>query len=99
MFWGVEDQERLRDEKHGRVPSASAISVEATAYGLLYLVKQKDTIMAGKVARWLTEQRNYAGGFKSTQVPSDVMTMPFIDGNAINGVWVVCLKEGWENGM
>ncbi|XP_060093798.1 complement C4-like [Heteronotia binoei] len=46
---------------------ASAISVEATAYGLLFLVKQKDTVTAGKVAKWLTEQRNYGGGFKSTQ--------------------------------
>ncbi|XP_066471507.1 complement C4-like [Tiliqua scincoides] len=68
VFWAVEDRDRLREEKNpGRVPSASAISVEATAYGLLYLVKQKDTAMASKVARWLTEQRNYGGGFKSTQ--------------------------------
>ncbi|XP_077186912.1 complement C4-B-like [Paroedura picta] len=46
---------------------ASAISVEATAYALLFLVKQKDTATAGKVSKWLTEQRNYGGGFKSTQ--------------------------------
>ncbi|KAJ6652037.1 hypothetical protein lerEdw1_015811 [Lerista edwardsae] len=68
VFWAVEDRDRLREETNrDRVPSASAISVEATAYGLLYLVTQKDTAMASKVARWLTEQRNYQGGFKSTQ--------------------------------
>nr|XP_056700077.1 complement C4-like [Euleptes europaea] len=50
-------------EGHG----PSAISVEATSYGLLHLVLQKDTVTAGKVAKWLTEQRNYGGGFKSTQ--------------------------------
>ncbi|KAL8213241.1 UNVERIFIED_CONTAM: hypothetical protein K2H54_061636, partial [Gekko kuhli] len=55
IHWAVGDQE------------ASAISVEATAYGLLFLVNRKDTETAKKVAKWLTEQRNYGGGFKSTQ--------------------------------
>uniref|UniRef100_A0ACB8EFX1 Uncharacterized protein n=1 Tax=Sphaerodactylus townsendi TaxID=933632 RepID=A0ACB8EFX1_9SAUR len=63
MYWAIEDQERL----HGGRTSALAISVEATAYGLLHLVKQNDSEAASKVARWLTEQRNYGGGFKSTQ--------------------------------
>nr|XP_056701678.1 complement C4-like [Euleptes europaea] len=63
MYWAVEDQGQ---RQRGR-PSALAISVEATGYGLLHLVKQNDTKAASKVARWLTEQRNYGGGFKSTQ--------------------------------
>ncbi|XP_053147352.1 complement C4-like isoform X2 [Hemicordylus capensis] len=68
MFWAVEERDRLRGEKRsGQVPSASAISVEATSYALLYLVKKKDITMAHKVYKWLTEQRNYGGGFKSTQ--------------------------------
>lgn len=89
VFWAVEDRDRLQKENNaGRVPSASAISVEATAYGLLYVVKQKDTAMASKVARWLTEQRNYQGGFKSTQVPSDTVAMPAFH----RGVVVGCLR-------
>ncbi|KAK9405721.1 complement C4-like [Crotalus adamanteus] len=48
-----------------RVPSA--ISVEATSYALLYFLKQNDSARASKIAQWLTEQRNYGGGFKSTQ--------------------------------
>ncbi|XP_061475534.1 complement C4-like [Rhineura floridana] len=68
MFWEVREQDRLQEEKKAdRVPPASAISVEATGYGLLHLLKQNDITTAGKVARWLTEQRNYGGGFKSTQ--------------------------------
>ncbi|XP_015263742.1 PREDICTED: complement C4-like, partial [Gekko japonicus] len=68
MYWAVEEQDRLQGErKRSQVPSASAISVEATGYGLLHLVKQNYTQAASKVARWLTEQRNYGGGFKSTQ--------------------------------
>ncbi|XP_054834873.1 complement C4-like [Eublepharis macularius] len=68
MYWDVEDRGRLRGESRSdRVPSASAISVEATGYGLLHLVKQKDRASAEKVSKWLTEQRNYGGGFKSTQ--------------------------------
>ncbi|XP_032998058.1 complement C4-like [Lacerta agilis] len=68
MFWAVEEKDRLQNEKKAdRVPPASAISVEATAYGLLYLLQKNDIASAGKVSRWLTEQRNYGGGFKSTQ--------------------------------
>nr|XP_048673572.1 complement C4-like isoform X1 [Caretta caretta] len=58
MFWAVEQ---------GGATSASAISVEATAYGLLHFVLRNDLSSAKKVARWLMEQRNYGGGFKSTQ--------------------------------
>ncbi|XP_042306280.1 complement C4-like [Sceloporus undulatus] len=70
MFWAVEEKDRLQGERaetFQRVPPASAIAVEATSYALLYLVKQKDVERASKVARWLTEQRNYGGGFRSTQ--------------------------------
>ncbi|KAH0630530.1 hypothetical protein JD844_013635 [Phrynosoma platyrhinos] len=71
MFWAVEEKDRLqgeRTETSHRVPPASAITVEATGYALLYLVKQNDVARASKVARWLTEQRNYGGGFRSTQL-------------------------------
>ncbi|XP_044839702.1 complement C4-like isoform X1 [Mauremys mutica] len=58
MFWAAEE---------GGATSASAISVETTAYALLHLVLHNDLATAKKVARWLTEQKNYGGGFKSTQ--------------------------------
>lgn len=58
MFWAAEQ---------GGATSASAISVETTAYALLHLVLHNDLATAKKVARWLTEQKNYGGGFKSTQ--------------------------------
>ncbi|CAM9350268.1 unnamed protein product [Lampetra fluviatilis] len=45
----------------------SAISVEATAYGLLTYLRHKDYESARGVVDWLTEQRNYGGGFGSTQ--------------------------------
>ncbi|XP_074873713.1 complement C4-like [Carettochelys insculpta] len=68
MYWVVDDQKRLLAEAQARqVPSASAISVEATAYGLLHFLLRNNLSAAKKVARWLTEQRNYGGGFKSTQ--------------------------------
>uniref|UniRef100_S4RFV4 Uncharacterized protein n=1 Tax=Petromyzon marinus TaxID=7757 RepID=S4RFV4_PETMA len=45
----------------------STISVEATAYGLLTYLQHKDHESARGVVDWLTEQRNYGGGFGSTQ--------------------------------
>ncbi|CAM9437423.1 unnamed protein product [Lampetra planeri] len=45
----------------------SAISVEATAYGLLTYLRKKDYESARRVVDWLVEQRNYGGGFHSTQ--------------------------------
>ncbi|XP_054834876.1 complement C4-A-like [Eublepharis macularius] len=68
MYWAATEADRMQGERRwSSVPSVSAITVEATGYGLLYLVQQNDTEAASKVAKWLTEQRNYGGGFKSTQ--------------------------------
>uniref|UniRef100_A0A8D2LBJ5 Anaphylatoxin-like domain-containing protein n=1 Tax=Varanus komodoensis TaxID=61221 RepID=A0A8D2LBJ5_VARKO len=88
LFWAAEEQDKLKEGTFDSKPSASAISVEATAYGLLYLVMQNDIATAGKVSRWLTEQRNYGGGFKSTQVPSDIPP----------GFWERGITVGFEKG-
>ncbi|XP_010215910.1 PREDICTED: complement C4-like [Tinamus guttatus] len=43
------------------------ISVEATAYALLQTLLLRDMDYARPIATWLTERRNYGGGFCSTQ--------------------------------
>ncbi|KAM6184318.1 LOW QUALITY PROTEIN: complement C4-like, partial [Sarcoramphus papa] len=45
----------------------AAATVEATAYGLLALLQHRDGAGAARAARWLREQSNYGGGFRSTQ--------------------------------
>ncbi|NXF37415.1 CO4A protein, partial [Nyctibius bracteatus] len=44
-----------------------AISVETTAYALLQTSLLKDKEYARPIATWLTERRNYGGGYCSTQ--------------------------------
>jgi hypothetical protein len=67
--WEASDALRLSGEKRAnRVPQAKAISVETTAYALLQTVAEEDVTYATRIARWLTEQRQYGGGFRSTQV-------------------------------
>ncbi|XP_076220316.1 complement C4-A-like [Aptenodytes patagonicus] len=44
-----------------------AVSVETTAYALLQTLLLKDKEYARPVATWLTERRNYGGGYCSTQ--------------------------------
>lgn len=61
-FWDV------RRKVGGLEKKADAISVEATAYGLLQAVTMLDRVKAKQIATWLTEQRKYGGGFQSTQV-------------------------------
>uniref|UniRef100_A0A8C8ENN3 Complement C4 gamma chain n=1 Tax=Oncorhynchus tshawytscha TaxID=74940 RepID=A0A8C8ENN3_ONCTS len=62
------DNGQLSGEKRAnRVPQAKAISVETTAYALLQTVAEEDVTYATRIARWLTEQRQYGGGFRSTQ--------------------------------
>ncbi|KAA0702158.1 Complement C4 [Triplophysa tibetana] len=46
---------------------ADAEAVETTAYGLLNALSVRDKEMAKEIANWLTEQRGYGGGFRSTQ--------------------------------
>nr|XP_029528522.1 complement C4-B-like [Oncorhynchus nerka] len=66
--WEASDALRLSGEKRAnRVPQAKAISVETTAYALLQTVAEEDVTYATRIARWLTEQRQYGGGFRSTQ--------------------------------
>ncbi|NWX84664.1 CO4 protein, partial [Nothoprocta pentlandii] len=43
------------------------VSVEATAYALLQTLLLRDMDYARPIATWLTEKRNYGGGFCSTQ--------------------------------
>uniref|UniRef100_A0A8C3KQZ8 C4a anaphylatoxin n=1 Tax=Calidris pygmaea TaxID=425635 RepID=A0A8C3KQZ8_9CHAR len=44
-----------------------AVSVETTAYALLQTLLLKDMEYARPIAMWLTERRNYGGGYCSTQ--------------------------------
>ncbi|XP_032903640.1 complement C4-like [Amblyraja radiata] len=60
--WRI-DQKTLR----GGARKAFAVEVEATAYALLAAVTMEDLQYANAIVKWLTEQRNYGGGFKSTQ--------------------------------
>ena len=48
----------------------SAISVETTSYALLALLQLDEITYTHPIVNWLTEQRNYKGGFVSTQVSS-----------------------------
>lgn len=45
-----------------------ALSIETSAYALLTQVLMGRVKYAGPIVRWLTTQRNAAGGFSSTQV-------------------------------
>ncbi|XP_069804356.1 complement C3-like [Dendropsophus ebraccatus] len=47
--------------------SSDLYMIEATSYALLALLKLNQYSSAGPVARWLTEQRFYGGGYGSTQ--------------------------------
>uniref|UniRef100_A0AAY5EWD2 Complement C4 gamma chain n=1 Tax=Electrophorus electricus TaxID=8005 RepID=A0AAY5EWD2_ELEEL len=60
-FWEARGKKAALD---GR---ADALSVEATAYGLLHAVSMQDKVQALRIATWLTQQRKYGGGFRSTQ--------------------------------
>ncbi|XP_060706652.1 complement C4-like [Hemiscyllium ocellatum] len=46
---------------------ASAANVETTAYALLQTLAMKDLQYAKPIVKWLTEQRSYGGGYRSTQ--------------------------------
>ncbi|XP_078422894.1 complement C4-like isoform X2 [Cetorhinus maximus] len=55
------------DETSERAHQASAITIETTSYALLQTVAMKDLNYAKPIVKWLTEQRRYEGGFRSTQ--------------------------------
>ncbi|KAL6471424.1 hypothetical protein MHYP_G00200740 [Metynnis hypsauchen] len=60
-FWNV------RGTVEGVDSKADAISIEATGYVLLHALIMQDKAKALRIATWLTEQRKYGGGFRSTQ--------------------------------
>ncbi|XP_075042622.1 complement C4-like [Mixophyes fleayi] len=48
-------------------PKGTALAIETTSYALLTALLRKDMSNAKMMYVWLSEQRNYGGGFKSTQ--------------------------------
>ncbi|XP_059499841.1 complement C5-like isoform X2 [Stegostoma tigrinum] len=59
----------LEDEKPYLIEAARAfaMTVETTAYALLQALSRNDFDYATPIARWLTMQQNYGGGFHSMQ--------------------------------
>ncbi|XP_036383937.1 complement C3-like [Megalops cyprinoides] len=55
------------DKTHWPVPGGNLFTLEATGYALMALVKAKEFDQAGRVVKWLTEQRFHGGGYGSTQ--------------------------------
>ncbi|XP_066517057.1 complement C4-B [Hoplias malabaricus] len=60
-FWDVSGTVKDMDSK------ADAISIEATAYGLLQALTMQDKGKSIRITTWLTQQRKFGGGFRSTQ--------------------------------
>ncbi|KAG7491358.1 hypothetical protein MATL_G00002840 [Megalops atlanticus] len=55
------------DKTHWPVHGGHLYTLEATGYALMALVKAKEFDQAGRVVKWLTEQRFHGGGYGSTQ--------------------------------
>ncbi|RXN05988.1 complement C3-like protein [Labeo rohita] len=55
------------DGSHWPVPGSSTFTLEASAYALLALVKAQDFQNAAPIVNWLNNQRQYSGGYGSTQ--------------------------------
>ncbi|KAM5171778.1 venom factor-like [Mantella aurantiaca] len=55
------------DNNHWEEPGSSQVSLEATSYGLLALVKMEEYDKAEPVVQWLTEQKFYGEAWGSTQ--------------------------------
>ncbi|XP_040271055.1 complement C3-like [Bufo bufo] len=55
------------DNDHWDEPGSRFLSLEATSYALLTLLKWKEFEKAGPLVKWLTEQRYYGEVFGSTQ--------------------------------
>ncbi|XP_067865392.1 complement C4-A-like [Heterodontus francisci] len=67
-YWIADEKSsQIGESRSGRVPQASAVTVEATSYALLQTIAMKDLHDAKAIVKWLTEQRNDGGGFRSTQ--------------------------------
>ncbi|KAF4118191.1 hypothetical protein G5714_000242 [Onychostoma macrolepis] len=55
------------DGSHWPVPGSSSFTLEASAYALLALVKVQDFQSAAPIVNWLNNQRQYSGGYGTTQ--------------------------------
>uniref|UniRef100_A0A6I8RQ39 Complement C3 n=1 Tax=Xenopus tropicalis TaxID=8364 RepID=A0A6I8RQ39_XENTR len=55
------------DKTHWNEPDSLFISLEATSYALLTLLKMKQHDPTGAIVRWLNEKRYYGAVFNSTQ--------------------------------
>ncbi|KAG7223747.1 hypothetical protein INR49_026429 [Caranx melampygus] len=56
------------DKTHWPVDNSEMFTIEATAYGLLALVKVKALDEAKPVVKWFQQYEDYLGGYRSTQV-------------------------------
>ncbi|XP_010868154.2 complement C4-A [Esox lucius] len=74
---------------NGTKPQAEALSVETTSYALLQTLAEGDLGYATLIARWLTKQRQYGGGFRSTQdtvVALEALAKYSIQNNDVQGL-------------
>ncbi|XP_059411030.1 complement C3-like [Carassius carassius] len=55
------------DGSHYPVPGSNSFTLEASAYALLALVKAQDFQSAAPIVNWLNNQRQYNGGYGTTQ--------------------------------
>uniref|UniRef100_A0A673G901 Complement component c3a, duplicate 4 n=1 Tax=Sinocyclocheilus rhinocerous TaxID=307959 RepID=A0A673G901_9TELE len=55
------------DGSHWPVPGSSSFTLEASAYALLALVKAQGFQSAAPIVNWLNNQRQYNGGYGTTQ--------------------------------
>ncbi|XP_067306533.1 complement C4 [Pseudorasbora parva] len=98
-FWNANGG---RGESAGK---ADAGSVETTAYALLSMLSMRDMQTAKLAANWLTEQRKYGGGFRSTQdtvVAIEALTKYSMQNNDIENLnlkVVMCLQNGTKQDL
>ncbi|XP_063305708.1 complement C3 [Pelobates fuscus] len=55
------------DKTHWEEPDSRFVTLEATSYGLMALLKMKQYELTGAIVRWLTEQRYFGAVYGSTQ--------------------------------
>ncbi|KAM9323882.1 complement C4-B-like [Gastrophryne carolinensis] len=67
-------------------PEGTALAVETTSYALLVALLRNDLDSARKMYTWLSEQKNYGSGFKSTQ--DTVMAL-----EALSEYWIKTFKD------
>ncbi|XP_052800199.1 CD109 antigen-like isoform X1 [Mya arenaria] len=67
MFWRIPRTQYTYSYWESFYARESPLSVEATAYALLYLVQTRQLSEGMPLVKWLVTQRNSLGGFTSTQ--------------------------------